>query len=124
MGGGFVMTGAFARDGLAAVLRQLRLLRNLGLVTGMRSGKSVASLYDRVAMLLDQAVCHIEHLRPGISGAPAQAAVLSRLAKDVVSPVRIACTAARATGSWLSTVCSPRGPGLCGCLCRQASVRQ
>ena len=61
----------------SAVSHQLRLLRNLGLVTGTRSGKSIIySLYDdHVAMLLDQAVYHIEHLRLGISDAPAQAAV-------------------------------------------------
>ena len=60
----------------SAVSHQLRLLRNLGLVTGTRSGKSIIySLYDdHVAMLLDQAVYHIEHLRLGISDAPAQAA--------------------------------------------------
>ena len=60
----------------SAVSHQLRLLRNLGLVVGTRSGKSIIySLYDdHVAMLLDQAVYHIEHLRLGISDAPAQAA--------------------------------------------------
>jgi DNA-binding transcriptional ArsR family regulator len=52
----------------SAVSHQLRLLRNLGLVTGRRTGKSVVySLYDdHVAKLLDQAVFHIEHLRMGI----------------------------------------------------------
>jgi DNA-binding transcriptional ArsR family regulator len=62
---------------LSAVSHQLRLLRNLGLVTGTRAGKSIVySLYDdHVAMLLDQAVYHIEHLRLGISDAPPQAAV-------------------------------------------------
>jgi ArsR family transcriptional regulator, nickel/cobalt-responsive transcriptional repressor len=61
----------------SAVSHQLRLLRNLGLVTGTRAGKSVVySLYDdHVAMLLDQAVYHIEHLRLGISDAPLEAAV-------------------------------------------------
>jgi DNA-binding transcriptional ArsR family regulator len=61
----------------SAVSHQLRLLRNLGLVTGTRSGKSIVySLYDdHVAMLLDQAVYHIEHLRLGIPDAPAQSAV-------------------------------------------------
>ena len=63
----------------AAVSHQLRLLRNLGLVTGTRSGKSIIySLYDdHVAMLLDQAVYHIEHLRLGISDAEAQAAAVA-----------------------------------------------
>ncbi|MCW2933743.1 MAG: putative regulatory protein [Actinomycetia bacterium] len=57
----------------SAVSHQLRLLRNLGLVTGTRSGKSIVyALYDNhVAELLDQAVYHIEHLRLGIADAPA-----------------------------------------------------
>jgi len=61
----------------SAVSHQLRLLRNLGLVTGTRSGKSIVySLYDsHVAMLLDQAVYHIEHLRLGIKESPARDAV-------------------------------------------------
>lgn len=52
----------------SAVSHQLRLLRHLGLVTGTRSGKNtVYALYDNhVAMLLDEAVYHIEHLRLGI----------------------------------------------------------
>jgi DNA-binding transcriptional ArsR family regulator len=60
----------------SAVSHQLRLLRNLGLVTGTRSGKNIVySLYDEhVAMLLDQAVYHIDHLRLGIADAPATAA--------------------------------------------------
>lgn len=50
------------------VSHQLRLLRNLGLVTGTRSGRSIVySLYDRhVAQLLDEAVYHSEHLRLGL----------------------------------------------------------
>jgi len=61
----------------SAVSHQLRLLRNLGLVTGTRSGKSIVyALYDNhVAMLLDQAVYHIEHLRLGIKDAPDVTAV-------------------------------------------------
>jgi len=57
----------------SAVSHQLRLLRNLGLVTGTRSGKNIVyALYDNhVAALLDQAVYHIEHLRLGIADAPA-----------------------------------------------------
>ncbi len=53
----------------SAVSHQLRLLRALGLVVGTRSGRSVVySLYDNhVAMLLDEAVYHIEHLGLGIS---------------------------------------------------------
>jgi DNA-binding transcriptional ArsR family regulator len=51
-----------------AVSHQLRLLRNLGLVTGDRSGRSIVyRLYDsHVAALLDEAVYHIEHLRLGV----------------------------------------------------------
>ena len=53
----------------SAVSHQLRLLRNLGLVTGTRSGRSIVySLYDNhVAQLLDEAVYHIEHLRIGLA---------------------------------------------------------
>ncbi|HEX9336354.1 MAG TPA: transcriptional regulator, partial [Pseudonocardiaceae bacterium] len=46
----------------------LRLLRALGLVSGTRHGRSIVyRLYDNhVAMLLDEAVYHIEHLRLGV----------------------------------------------------------
>jgi ArsR family transcriptional regulator, nickel/cobalt-responsive transcriptional repressor len=56
----------------SAVSHQLRLLRNLGLVTGTRSGKNIVyALYDNhVSALLDQAVYHIEHLRLGIADTP------------------------------------------------------
>lgn len=56
----------------SAVSHQLRLLRNLGLVTGTRSGRSIVySLYDNhVAQLLDEAIYHIEHLRLGIADRP------------------------------------------------------
>ena len=49
----------------SAVSHQLRLLRHLGLVTATRQGKAtIYALYDEhVAMLLDQAVYHSEHLR-------------------------------------------------------------
>ncbi len=52
----------------SAVSHQLRLLRNLGLVTGTRDGRTIVyTLYDNhVAQLLDQAVYHIEHLRLGV----------------------------------------------------------
>lgn len=52
----------------SAVSHQLRLLRNLGLVTGTRSGRSIVyNLYDNhVAQLLDEAVYHSEHLRLGL----------------------------------------------------------
>lgn len=54
----------------SAVSHQLRLLRDTGLVTGARSGRSVVySLYDdHVAELLDQAVGHVEHLQLGAAG--------------------------------------------------------
>ena len=60
----------------SAVSHQLRLLRNLGLVTGTRAGRSIVySLYDNhVAQLLDQAVYHIEHLRLGIRDQPSASA--------------------------------------------------
>lgn len=52
----------------SACSHQLRLLRNLGLVTGTRQGRSVVyALYDdHVAELLDQALYHVEHLRLGL----------------------------------------------------------
>nr|WP_296077190.1 metalloregulator ArsR/SmtB family transcription factor [uncultured Actinoplanes sp.] len=51
----------------SAVSHQLRLLRNLGLVTGTRRGKNIVyALFDNhVAQLLDEAIYHIEHLRLG-----------------------------------------------------------
>ena len=56
----------------SAVSHQLRLLRNLGLVTGTRAGRSIVySLYDtHVAQLLDEAVYHSEHLRLGLTDRP------------------------------------------------------
>ena len=53
-----------------AVSQQLRVLRNLGLVTGERDGRSIVyELYDdHVAELLDQAIFHAEHLRLGEAG--------------------------------------------------------
>ena len=52
----------------SAVSHQLRLLRHLGLVVGSRSGQRITySLYDNhVAMLLDEAIYHSEHLRLGV----------------------------------------------------------
>ncbi|MEU6447641.1 metalloregulator ArsR/SmtB family transcription factor [Streptomyces sp. NPDC046979] len=52
----------------SACSHQLRLLRNLGLVTGERHGRSIVyALYDdHVAELLDQALYHVEHLRLGV----------------------------------------------------------
>lgn len=56
-----------------AVSHQLRLLRNLSLVEGVRNGKSIVySLYENhVAQLLDEAIYHVEHLRLGVPDRPA-----------------------------------------------------
>ncbi|MFB6572505.1 ArsR/SmtB family transcription factor [Streptomyces noursei] len=60
----------------SACSHQLRLLRNLGLVTGERNGRSIVyALYDHhVAELLDQALYHVEHLRLGLRDAPSASA--------------------------------------------------
>ncbi len=60
----------------SAVSHQLRLLRDLGLVVGEREGRRVVySLYDdHVALLIDQAVNHLEHLRLGAADRPARRA--------------------------------------------------
>ncbi|MEU8976827.1 metalloregulator ArsR/SmtB family transcription factor [Streptomyces monashensis] len=57
----------------SACSHQLRLLRNLGLVTTERRGRSVIyALYDNhVADLLEQALHHVEHLRLGLHDTPA-----------------------------------------------------
>jgi len=59
----------------SAVSHQLRLLRNLGLVSGTRQGRSIVyRLYDNhVAQLLDEAVYHTEHLRLGLTDRPGTA---------------------------------------------------
>lgn len=59
----------------SACSHQLRLLRNLGLVTCERNGRSIVyALYDHhVAELLDQALFHVEHLRLGLRDAPSGA---------------------------------------------------
>ena len=59
-----------------AVSQQLRILRNLGLVTGERTGRSIVyELYDdHVAELLDQALYHGEHLQTGDAGGRAPSA--------------------------------------------------
>lgn len=61
----------------SAVSHQLRLLRHLGLVIGERSGRqTVYALHDdHVAVLLEEAVYHVEHVRLGISGTAGQADV-------------------------------------------------
>ncbi|RVU23128.1 ArsR family transcriptional regulator [Streptomyces antnestii] len=64
----------------SACSHQLRLLRNLGLVTGERHGRSIVyALYDNhVAELLDQALYHVEHLRLGVrDAAPMPEAVVA-----------------------------------------------
>jgi DNA-binding transcriptional ArsR family regulator len=50
-----------------AVSHQLRVLRDLNLVVGVRTGRqTIYGLYDpHVAVLLDEALRHIEHLRAG-----------------------------------------------------------
>jgi DNA-binding transcriptional ArsR family regulator len=55
-----------------AVSHQLRILRDLGLVLGHRTGRHVIyGLYDpHVATLLDEALRHIEHLRAGAADLP------------------------------------------------------
>ena len=59
-----------------AVSHQLRILRDLGLGVGSRSGRQVIyGLYDsHVAALLDEALRHVEHLRIG-AAEPLQPAV-------------------------------------------------
>ncbi|HWR48207.1 MAG TPA: metalloregulator ArsR/SmtB family transcription factor [Pseudonocardiaceae bacterium] len=56
----------------SAVSHQLRLLRNLRLVTGIRVGRSIVySLHDNhVAQLLDEAIYHSEHLSLGLADRP------------------------------------------------------
>ena len=54
----------------SAVSHQLRLLRHLGLVRRRREGRSmVYALHDsHVAVLLEEAVYHVEHLRIDAGG--------------------------------------------------------
>jgi ArsR family transcriptional regulator, nickel/cobalt-responsive transcriptional repressor len=65
--------GALAREvGMSqpAVSQQLRVLRHLGLVVGVRQGRNVVyELHDdHVSALVDEAVYHVEHLRLGFRG--------------------------------------------------------
>ena len=55
-----------------AVSHQLRILRDLGLVLGSRTGRQVIyGLHDpHVATLVDEALRHIEHLRAGAADPP------------------------------------------------------
>ena len=52
----------------SAVSHQLRVLRHLGFVVGVRDGRSVRYRLhdDHVAQLLDEAAYHVEHLRSGL----------------------------------------------------------
>ena len=54
----------------SAVSHQLRLLRHLGLVVGVRAGRQIVyELHDdHVAELLEQVVSHVEHVRLGHAG--------------------------------------------------------
>jgi DNA-binding transcriptional ArsR family regulator len=56
----------------SAVSHQLRVLRHLRLVVGERAGRRVVyALHDsHVAVLLDEATYHIEHVRLGYSPRP------------------------------------------------------
>jgi DNA-binding transcriptional ArsR family regulator len=51
----------------SAVSHQLRLLRTLGLVAGSRQSRRVATAFTTATWLLDEAVCHLEHLQLGLS---------------------------------------------------------
>jgi DNA-binding transcriptional ArsR family regulator len=59
----------------SAVSHQLRLLRHLGLVIGERQGKRIVyALHDsHVAVLLAEAIYHVEHLRLGLTERGAKA---------------------------------------------------
>ncbi len=54
---------------MSAVSHQLRVLRDLGLVTPTRSGPNISyALHDEhVALLIDQAVYHLAHRRIGLT---------------------------------------------------------
>jgi DNA-binding transcriptional ArsR family regulator len=54
----------------SAVSHQLRILRHLGLVIGVRDGRRVVyELHDdHVGELLTQAVGHVDHVRLGLAG--------------------------------------------------------
>ena len=56
----------------SAVSHQLRLLRNLGLVSSERQGRHISyQLHDHhVAELIDQALFHVEHIRLATSTRP------------------------------------------------------
>lgn len=54
----------------SAVSHQLRVLRHLGLVVGLRDGRHVVyELHDdHVAELMEQVVSHVDHVRMGLAG--------------------------------------------------------
>jgi DNA-binding transcriptional ArsR family regulator len=60
-----------------AVSQQLRVLRNLDLVIGTRSGRqTIYALHDpHVAVLLDEAPRHIDHLHDHAANAPRLSAI-------------------------------------------------
>jgi DNA-binding transcriptional ArsR family regulator len=60
-----------------AVSQQLRILRSLSLVVGTRTGRqTIYGLHDpHVAVLLDEALRHLEHLRDSGGAAPAVTSV-------------------------------------------------
>ncbi len=72
--GACTVTELTAAVGMAqpAVSHQLRILRDLGLVVGNRDGRTIVyGLHDsHVAVLLDEALRHIEHLRTGAAATP------------------------------------------------------
>lgn len=59
----------------SAVSQQLRVLRHLGLVVGVRAGRQVVyTLHDdHVGELLTQAIAHVEHVRLGLAAQPGSA---------------------------------------------------
>lgn len=54
---------------MSTVSHQLRILRDLGLITPTRSGRTISyALHDEhVALLIDQAIYHLEHRRLGLT---------------------------------------------------------
>lgn len=60
----------------SAVSHQLRMLRDLGLVVGIRDGRVVqyALHDDHVAGLLDEAISHTDHVRLGLANHPKEGA--------------------------------------------------
>lgn len=84
----------------SACSHQLRLLRNLGLVTGTCPGRSVMyALYDdHVAELLDQALYHVEHLQLGLSDAVPAVAASGTGAAPIAEPTRARLVHRRAGG--------------------------